>query len=116
MKRLLIAAFVLAAHTASAIEYGATPEAVWIRRFGEKPAFPVTERALREAIEWQVCGGPVPRIPSFTDYGLKLKRWERTIQRFGVAPVAEEYADFLRELMAELAKDKEKRAKRGNKK
>lgn len=104
MRVLIIFLIGLLAQTASAIDYSATNESVWLRWFWEAPPFEVTDAALRTAIEWDIFGGPVPKINGATHYGLQLKRWERSIKQFGIAVVADDYTKFLRELQAELVR------------
>ncbi|HWL54272.1 MAG TPA: hypothetical protein VNQ90_17665 [Chthoniobacteraceae bacterium] len=107
MKQLiLIFTFGLLVHAASAIDYQATPESAWVKRFGSAPGFEVTDAALRTAIEWDLFGGPVPKINGATHYGLQLKRWERSIRQFGFAVIADDYATFLEGLKAELSRQK----------
>ncbi len=96
----------MASISAQAIDYDATPESVWLRKFGSLPNFPVTGTALRTAIEWHTFSGPVPKVNGATHYGLRLKRWERHFTHFGFAPVADAYEKFLRELKAELSQEK----------
>ncbi len=101
--RYLVAILLLAALPASAIDYEATPESVWLQKVGALPSFPVTASALRSAIEWCTFGGPVPKVNSATHYGLRLKRWDRLSKHFGFAAIADDYEKFLHELKAELA-------------
>ncbi len=105
MKSIITLILALMSHTASAIDYNATNESVWIKWFGEKPSFEITDTALRTAMEWKIFGGPVPKVNNATHYGLLLTRWERSFKQFGFALVADDYAKFLRELKAELSKN-----------
>ncbi len=89
------------------LDFRATPESAWAAHVGTPAPARITESALRTAIEWRTFGGPVPRVNVATPYGIRQQRWEATIKNFGLPVVAAEYADFLRELRAELERNKQ---------
>lgn len=112
MRRTLLlaaAAGMMMVAAGHALDFAATRESTWIRYVGTPAPAHITENNLRGAMEWRVLQGPVPSLGA-TPYGIRLSQWDHSIRNFGLPAVAAEYIIFLRQLRADLEREKQSKS------